>query len=70
MYLTSGSDRELLGHSDQPSKVLTREPRFPSRWLSFQCHSHKSAPVSMIDDRDIDLRLIQNRTAELDEGSG
>lgn len=31
--------------------------------------THTSAPVSMIDDQDIDLRLIQNRTAELDEES-
>lgn len=28
--------------------------------------AHKSAPVSKIDDQDIDLRLIQNRAAELD----
>lgn len=31
--------------------------------------THKPAPVSMIDDRDIDLGLIQNRAAELDEES-
>lgn len=42
---------------------------FLMRWLSSQCHTLKSAPVSMIDDHDIDSSLIQDRTAGLDGGS-
>lgn len=54
--------------ADQRSNILVHVSSL-DEYLLVQCHTQKSAPVSMIDDHDIGLRLIQNRTAELDQGS-
>lgn len=57
VYLTPGPNRKWLGHSDQLSNILAQD--HVSSWDDYlQCHTHKSAPVSVIDDHDIDLRLI------------